>query len=245
MIDQETTRDSAQATQLAEVRSDVKKLSWRVGQLKKDMRRAPAVGYAADPKDEQKYADLQQRLGDLERALQEHSRKMATSAAATSAPEIVQPDAELTKRVGALADNINQLRLAQQATQKRHGELESGLKEDRELTAYYLKALEAKVGAIEAAQAKAGAAIAATKGNDALAQRVAKLDASLSSAAQKHDKLTADLEKDRTLVVDYLEDLMGRIEKLEESAKKAPVARSASGAASELASGAATQPDKP
>ena len=77
MMGQETTGGSPQATRLAEVRSDVKKLSWRVGQLKKDMRRAPAVGYAADPKDEQKYADLQQRLGDLARIMHQRHAQVA------------------------------------------------------------------------------------------------------------------------------------------------------------------------
>ena len=51
----------------------------------------------------------------------------------------------------------------------------------------------------------------------ALAESLAKLEAAQKANSDKFDKLQTDLDKDRTLVIDYLEGLDKRIEALEKA----------------------------
>lgn len=98
---------------------------------------------------------------------------------------------------------------ARKALADRIGKMQADLDKDRTLVIDYLEGLDQKIEALEKAP------------KPDLDKRLAGSDSARKALAEKFDKMQSDLEKDRTLVIDYLEDLDKRIEALEKSAAPA------------------------
>lgn len=79
-----------------------------------------------------------------------------------------------------------------------------------------IAALQDRLKALEAKQRSAGRG-SDSKGDPALSKRLARAEAKITAFAKKHGTMEKELDRDRSLVVDYLEDLDNRLESLEKS----------------------------
>lgn len=205
----ETEVSIAQSQELETVKSQVKSLRWRVSKLKKRLDGPRQVVHTTDPNAEYGYLEVKQRITDLERAWRQAPRSNASNSTGGSEVDVRRRFADLNKK-------LDQLAVSQKSAQAQHKKLSDGLDQDRELVTDYLTSLEEKIAKLEKSQGTAGSA------DTTAADRVAKLEASLKTAVSKHQTLAGELEKDRSLVIDYLEDLNARIGKLEKSSSPNP-----------------------
>ncbi len=194
-VDHRSTQDHA----LSDVRSQLKKLRWRVSKLNKRV--------AAQKRQRSAYAPS------------------AQGARATS-------ESNVEKRFARLNAKLNQLAVSHNLVAATQTEIRDGLADDRAASRKKLDALEDKLRTIEVAltaqstAAQAGTTPSSGAHDQAIVARLARLEAAIKAAGKKQKTLSDDLEKDRSLVIDYLEDLDSRLGKLEKSANAAPPAPS-------------------
>jgi predicted nucleic acid-binding Zn-ribbon protein len=210
-----TAAPPTQHAQIADIQSQIKKLRWQIGNLKKETAPAANAQNVPDGRAQRELVEVRQRLADLERSMSNQTSASNATAApdgGQSGTRTASDEADTRSRqISELNDKINQLAAIQKASQKQQKEMENNFEDDRTLITDYLKSLDMKLRQVELTQAKEKA----SQANPELAQRLTKLDASVKAITTKHDKIAEDLEKDRTLVVDYLENLTVRIEELE------------------------------
>jgi hypothetical protein len=128
---------------------------------------------------------------------------------------------KLEQRLALLGSKIEQLAIAQKQTTTNHNELADGRDDDRTLVIGQFKRLEAKLQQLDEAQKaqaeqKSAPAIPRPQTDP---QRIVKLEALQKKYSARIKKLEQGLEKDRSLVIDYLEDIDKRLSDIEARAK--------------------------
>jgi len=103
----------------------------------------------------------------------------------------------------------------------RPGSAGGNVEQDVADLAKQLALLSRKVDERGAATTSPSGPVGANTGTQALDKRLTELQAAQKATSDKFDNMETDLNKDRTLVIDYLEDLDKRIEALEK-AKPSP-----------------------
>ncbi len=201
---QAQSRARSQARALSGIQSQLHKLKRRVGTLNQKIASQPtgsppAVAYQAAA-----LSDVTSRVADLEAALRANEPSKSGSNTA-------QDMANLTEQLSSLLQKVEQL------AQKNAGSSPDNSQADQKQIGDRLAKLEARLKQLEPAQRQSVSA-----SPSALTQRLSKLEVTQKSSTEKFDKLNGELEKDRVLVIDFLEDLDKRIAELEDASPAQP-----------------------
>lgn len=176
--------------------SDLQELNTRLAELEAAQRSAAASAAGSDTK--QTIADLSGKLAQLSRKLDAQAKRPPQASAAT------------TRGLKELTSRLGNLEAAQRSAASSTSTTD--LKQTVADLAGKIASLSRKIDQRESAAGSRDSA--ATR---ALSQSLAKIETAQKSSTSELKQLQTDLEKDRTLVIDYLEDLDNRIATLEKA----------------------------